>query len=171
MKYIFFVLLVITFSRQKTYSQNNASLLVGNNITNRDSIQMKLEVLYEKLILSQSYEEMQKVQKVYFEKVHFKAHGEEMINSGDIKGWVNANIDKTEFKGKIEANKEYKVLSNAIEVCSKENKSYYDLLAELLTTVEGSDIWQNAIANVAKKYPEKFQPDPLVKLRRMLLKQ
>lgn len=141
------------------------------SITSADSLQVKVEALYEKLILSQTYEEMESVQKAYLEKVHFKIYGEEMLSSGNINVWVKGNLDKTVFKDTVEAEREYKILSKANQACYKENSSYYTMLISLLATDEGVEVWHRAIVNVARKHPEKFELDPLARMRRMLLKQ
>lgn len=161
------VLLNVLFLSVASYAQKS----LDTNITNNDSLQIKVESLFEKFILSQSYDEMEIAQKIYLEKLNFSTYGEEMLSSGNIDAWVKQNLDKTVFKDAVEAEREYRTLSKANQVCYKENSSYYTMLMSLLATDEGLEIWHNAMANVAKKHPEKFQPDPLAKMRRMLLKQ
>lgn len=165
MKKFLLVISILAFSC--SFAQKGAT--ATENITANDSLQIKVDLLYEKLILSQSYDEMERAQKAYLEKVHFKIYGEEMLDSGDMNAWVKKNLDKTVFKDSGEADREYSILSKAIQACSKENSSYFNMLPGLFSTDEGVEVWHRAIMNIARKYPEKFEPDPLEKMRRRLL--
>lgn len=170
MKYIYIILVSVFLFSYNVKGQGGIYALEPRHIDN-DSLQIKVEALYEKFILSQSYDEMESVQKIYLKKVNFNTNGEEMLSSGNIDAWVKENLDKTVFKDAVEAEREYKILSKANQACYKENSSYYTMLISLLATDEGLEIWHNAIVNVARKHPEKFEPDPLAKMRRMLFKQ
>lgn len=147
------VILSILFLSMTSYAQKNNTNNTNNTSATRDSLIAKMEKHYYKLVSSESYIALRKAQEVYDSKVNMKANDKEIKNSADVKGWVKANLSKTTFKTKKEADLAYDNLMVFVSALNRENKEYFDFLRELFSQSDGRDIWQEAMAKVTEKHP------------------
>lgn len=161
-----FLLLVVILALSITaYGQNSEAVKPD---ANRESLVAKMETLYYKLVNSESYIALQDAQEIYHPKVNMKVNGKEMLASGDVKGWVRANLNRTSFKTEAEADAAYDTYMGFVAAQRKENNEYFEFLMELLSREDGEDIWKEAMVNVMEKHPEKFEKTPLQNFRRRL---
>lgn len=159
------VVLSILFLSMTSYAQKNNS---NNTSATRDSLIAKMETLYYRLVSSESYVALQDAQEIYHLKVNMKLNSQEMLASGDIKGWVRANLERTSFKTEAQADAAYDTYIGFVATQRKENNEYFEFLMELLSQEDGQDIWKEAMVNVMEKHPEKFEKTPLQNFRRRL---
>lgn len=113
----------------------------------------KLKAVYVKKRQSESYKKFSKLNDAFLEKVNFKDHFKE-IEMRTIMEWIKANLAKTKFASYEEAEKEWKIVREAVSEHSAESSEYYDLMREYRKNGD-MEIVKAVMMDVQKEYPDR----------------
>lgn len=139
------------------YSQEIESLEIADTVKDNYKIRHdRLKELYIKMLDSESNKKATKLRKAYVAKTnHLKYKDEVRPHIHDITKWVNANIEKTEFKSVEEATTMFNEVA-VLELANlKENDEYMYYLAFTTANPKYKNLVAEIILEVMREYPEK----------------